>query len=96
MPHLRDWLHLADPVKDIIMNHYADATDEIRQRVTEEENVLLQLHNMQTYPFVRKALEENALRLHGWYYNIGTGSIYSYNSEEDVFQIISEESMKKL
>jgi len=96
MPHLQDWLHLADPVKDIIMNHYADATDEIRQRVTEEENVLLQLHNMQTYPFVRKALEENALRLHGWYYNIGTGSIYSYNSVEDVFQIISEESMKKL
>ena len=96
MPHLQDWLHLADSVKDIIMNHYADATDEIRQRVTEEENVLLQLHNMQTYPFVRKALEENALRLHGWYYNIGTGSIYSYNSEEDVFQIISEESMKKL
>ena len=96
MPHLQDWLHLADPVKDIIMNHYADATDEIRQRVTEEENVLLQLHNMQTYPFVRKALEENALRLHGWYYNIGTGSIYSYNSEDDVFQIISEESMKKL
>jgi len=96
MPYLQDWLNLADPVKEIIMNHYADATDEIRQRVTEEENVLLQLHNMQTYPFVRKALEENALRLHGWYYNIGTGSIYSYNSEEDVFQIISEESMKKL
>ena len=96
MPYLQDWLNLADPVKEIIMNHYADATDEIRQRVTEEENVLLQLHNMQTYPFVRKALEENALRLHGWYYNIGTGSIYSYNSVEDVFQIISEESMKKL
>jgi carbonic anhydrase len=96
MPYLQDWLNLADPVKEIIMNHYADATDEIRQRVTEEENVLLQLHNMQTYPFVRKALEENALRLHGWYYNIGTGSIYSYNSEDDVFQIISEESMKKL
>jgi len=85
MPHLREWLKLDGPTREIIINHYAGATDEVRQRVTEEENVLLQLHNIQTYPFVRKALEEDALRLHGWYYNIGTGNIYSYNSKEDIF-----------
>ncbi len=73
MPHLRDWLHLAAPVRDIIMKHYSEATDEIRQRVTEEENVILQLYNIQTYPFVKKALNNGSLHLHGWYYNIGTG-----------------------
>lgn len=91
MPHFRAWLHLADSVREIILRHYADATDDIRQRVSEEENVLLQLHNIQTYPFVKKALDEGTLRLHGWYYNIGTGSIYSYNSSEDVFETIKGE-----
>jgi len=89
MPHLRDWLHLAEPVKDIILKHYSNTTDEIRQRVTEEENVIYQLHNIQTYPFVRKALDNGSLHLHGWYYNIGTGSIYFYNSSEDVFEILN-------
>jgi carbonic anhydrase len=90
MPHLREWLQLATPVRDFILKHYAEATDEVRQTVTEEENVLLQLHNVQTYPFVSKALSAGSLRLHGWYYNIGTGSVYYYNSAEDVFQVIGE------
>lgn len=90
MPHLMEWLRIAHSVKNLILSHYAGANAEIRQRVTEEENILLQLHNIQTYPFVRQALDEGKLHLHGWYYNIGTGSIYYYNSAEDVFQVIGE------
>jgi carbonic anhydrase len=84
MPDLKEWLQMADSVKELILRHYVEATNEIRQRVKEEENVLLQLHNIQTYPFVRQALDDGALHLHGWYYNIATGSIYAYNSSEDV------------
>jgi carbonic anhydrase len=94
MPHLKEWLQMAISVKDLILKHYAEANAEIRQRVTEEENVLLQLQNIQTYPFVRQALDEGTLHLHGWYYNIGTGNIYFYNSDEDVFQVIGERTLK--
>ncbi|MBU4319929.1 MAG: carbonic anhydrase [Thermodesulfovibrionales bacterium] len=94
MPHLKDWLKLAAPVKDIVLKHYPETSAEIRQRITEEKNVLCQLHNIQTYPFVQEALNEGVLHLHGWYYNIGTGSIYYYNSSEDAFELISEQGMK--
>jgi carbonic anhydrase len=96
LPHLKEWLQMAEPVKDLVLRHYAEANVEIRQRVTEEENVLLQLHNIQTYPFVRQALDRGVLHLHGWYYNIATGSIYSYNSDEDVFKPISEHNMREV
>ena len=89
MPHLKDWLKLAAPVKDIVLKYYSMIQSEARQRITEEENVLCQLHNIQTYPFVQEALNAGVLHLHGWYYNIGTGSIYYYNSSEDVFELIS-------
>ena len=89
MPHLKDWLKLAAPVKDIVLKYYPMIQSEARQRITEEENVLCQLHNIQTYPFVQEALNAGVLHLHGWYYNIGTGSIYYYNSSEDVFELIS-------
>jgi len=96
MPHVSEWLEMSAPVRDFILKHYGDSTEEIRQRVTEEENILFQLHNIQTYPFVKQALYEKTLYLNGWYYNIGTGSIYSYNTAEDVFEIISEHNMRGL
>jgi carbonic anhydrase len=96
MPHLKEWLQMADSVKELVLRHYAEANVEIRQRVTEEENVLLQLHNIQTYPFVRQALDQGILHIHGWYYNIATGSILSYNSTEDVFKPISEYDMREI
>ncbi len=94
LPHVFEWLQLAAPTRDFILKNYSNSSEEIRQRVTEEENILFQLHNIQTYPFVKQALKEKTLYLHGWYYNIGTGSIYSYNPSEDVFEIISEDSMR--
>jgi carbonic anhydrase len=94
MPHLREWLQLADAVKEIVLRHYQEMPAAIRLRITEEENVLCQLNNIQTYPFVMDALNTGVLHLHGWYYNIGTGSIYYYNSAEDVFELISERSIR--
>ena len=76
MPHLRDWLRLALPVKEIIEKYYPDAYGESRQRISEEENILAQLQNIQTYPFVVEALKKGEIHLHGWYYNIETGKIY--------------------
>ncbi|MDP1758457.1 MAG: carbonic anhydrase [Thermodesulfovibrionales bacterium] len=86
MPHLKDWLKLADPVRDIVLKNYPETSAEIRQRITEEENVLCQLHNIQTYPFVQEALNAGALHLHGWYYNIETGKIYAYDTDADMFK----------
>lgn len=88
MPHLRDWLKLALPVKKMIERHYPNAQGESRQRIVEEENILAQLKNIQTYPFVVQALEDGSLYLHGWYYDIGTGNICAYNPNTDSFEVI--------
>lgn len=40
MPHLRDWLKIAAPVKEVVNSHYPDHTGESRKRITEKENVL--------------------------------------------------------
>ncbi len=85
MPHLRDWLRLALPIKNIIEKYYPDAQGESRQSVVEKENILAQLQNIQTYPFVLQVLKRGDVRLHGWYYDIGAGSIYEYDIEKDIF-----------
>lgn len=88
MPHLRDWLKIALPAKDTIDKFCQHSTGESRQRITEEENILAQLKNIQTYPFVERALKKGRLHLHGWYYNIETGRICAYNPNKDMFEEI--------
>jgi carbonic anhydrase len=88
MPHLRDWLRLAWPVKEMIEKYCPNAHGESRQRIAEEENILAQLQNIQTYPFVVQALKKGKIHLHGWYYNIETGRICAYNPKKDMFEEI--------
>lgn len=88
MPHLREWLSLILPVKERVRTFYPDSTAEFLQRITEEENILMQLKNIQTYPFVLEALKGGTIHLHGWYYDIASGNIYIYNPATDMFEPI--------
>ena len=87
MPHLRDWLRIASPVRERV----EAAGQEIaldRQRATEEANILAQLGNIESYPFVAQALNESRVHLHGWYYEIKTGHMYAYMPEKEQFEKI--------
>lgn len=88
MPHLKDWLKIASPVKETVDAFYPDYSNESRQRILEKENILAQLRNIQTYPFVNQALEKGLLYLHGWYYDIYTGKVYAYDPAADAFEDI--------
>src|SRR3989338_3849683 len=86
MPHLKDWLKIAKPVINAVNTFYSASSTKARLRITEEENVLFQIKNIQTYPFVDQLLKEGTLHLHGWYYEIKTGNIYIYNPVTNVFK----------
>jgi carbonic anhydrase len=86
MPHLREWITLATPAKRHVEQYYPDVPQAKKERITEKENILEQLRNIETYPFVANALEEGTVYLHGWYYDIGKGEILSYNPIADKFE----------
>lgn len=88
MPHLQEWVRFAAPAKNMIDSYYSHETPERKSRITEKENVLVQLRNIQTYPFVAAALEAGKLFLHGWYYDIGAGEVFAYNPATDEFERI--------
>ncbi len=48
---------------------------EQRMKLIVEENVRLQIEHLQEYPFVRKAMNEKQLNLHGWVYDMSCGEI---------------------
>ena len=50
-----------------------------------EVNVLVSLRNLQTFPFVRRALEAGTLTLHGWYFDLQAGALLAYSQRADAF-----------
>ena len=61
----------------------ADRAD--RARACELWNVRLSLDNLLTFPWVRSAVEEGRLFLHGWYFDLQSGELLEYDAKEKVF-----------
>lgn len=88
MPHLRDWLKIARPVKEHVTSVFGNESTGVIQCYTEKQNVLEQLENIETYPFVEQGIKEGRLFLHGWYFDIGTGRMSAYVPSENRFEEI--------
>jgi carbonic anhydrase len=89
MPAVRNWLRYADSAK--VVNEAREHQNE-RARVDSmvRENVIAQLANIKTHPSVRLALEQGRLALHGWVYDIETGSIDAFDGAQNRYVSLAE------
>lgn len=73
------WLNNAykarERVDDKLLELHFQISEEQRMNLIVEENVRLQLEHLQEYPFVRHAMQDRALSLHGWVYDMSNGGI---------------------
>lgn len=86
-PGLARWLDLVRPAQREVDFYQSDLSPAERHRAIVERNVILQLRNLQSYPFVRQALEANRLELHGWVYYLKEKQIGTYDLAADRFVI---------
>ncbi|MWB76499.1 carbonic anhydrase [Pseudooceanicola sp. 216_PA32_1] len=75
---------------DILRPGYERVQDiedlEDRRKALEKEAVLVSLDNLMTFPFVKQAVEEGKLTLHGLWNDIGEGGVSEYIPEDKVFR----------
>ncbi|MEE9454562.1 MAG: carbonic anhydrase [Paracoccaceae bacterium] len=57
-----------------------------KQVALEKQGVIIGLENLMSFPFVREAVEESTLALHGLWNDIHDGGLEFYNPETDAFQ----------
>lgn len=55
--------------------------------MTEQVNIVEQLKNLLTYPFIREKVSQGTLTIGGWYYLIETGEVFIYNKENGLFEL---------
>jgi carbonic anhydrase len=84
LPHTRRWLELLEPVRRQVCVQSAEMP-EAREWMMEQANVISQIGNLLTYPYILEKLNAGTLRVHGWYYIIETGEIFVYDNESGQF-----------
>lgn len=77
------WLRILKPGYEALSGRGLDY--EARIGALEKEAVLVSLENLMTFPFIRSAVEEGRLQLHGAWKDIRDGSLEVYDAGSDRF-----------
>ncbi len=77
-PHTGDfvgaWMHIADKARAVAQAAKLPAP--AAQVLCEHETVKVSLENLMTFPWVKDAVHAGKLKLHGWYFDLGTATLF--------------------
>ncbi|MGQ3889820.1 carbonic anhydrase [Legionella sp. CNM-1927-20] len=95
-PVVANWLTHARPVINQIEEQFSNTEIDydLKLKATIEYNILTQIEHLKSYPSIIKKLNQQEITIHGWYYEIKTGEIFIYESQQKQF-IPLEKSFNK-
>lgn len=79
MPLVFDWLKYAEATRRLVYDHYSEYEEEDLLEIMVAENVLTQIDNLRTYPFIHSKLYQKQISIYAWIYQIETGEILAYD-----------------
>jgi carbonic anhydrase len=95
-PNLEKWLHHAtSAVFRLDQEGPLDKRWEPHNQLS-QLNVLIQLEHLNTYPIVADRVKEGTLRICGWWFEISTGGMFSYNKGRRRFEAITDKSAERI
>ncbi len=84
LPSVASWLSHTRAAVATVASKHGELGDEHLSEVT-KENVLLQMKHLETHPAVASKLANKSIEIHGWVYDIGTGSVLAYDADKESF-----------
>jgi carbonic anhydrase len=96
MPGVSEWLgNAAGAVERAKQLHPEGPPENLLMSVI-EQNVLLQIEHLQSYPEVREEAANGKLRIHAWIYHFETGEVTAYDAAQQKFVPLSSSPREKL
>jgi carbonic anhydrase len=83
--YIDDWMSLAEAARAKVVGEFADASAEIQQRECEQQAIVVSLRNLISFEWIAERVASKTLALHGWYFDIESGQLLSYQADTEVF-----------
>lgn len=87
LPHVKEWLGHCRVATEVVKERCGcdSLNKEDHLQLVTEENVVQQLQHLRTHPAVAAKLATGQVQLHGWFYNIETAEVLSYDEKTREF-----------
>lgn len=81
------WMSIAEEARREVQAALPQASAEARAAACEQAAIRISLRNLMTFPFVRAAVAEGRLALHGWYFDLERGELLRCSSASSGFEV---------
>lgn len=85
---IAEWMGIVGAAREQVEREFAGADHKVRQRACEQQAILVSLNNLMTFPWIRERVEQGALTLHGWYFDIENGQLLGYDAATRKFRVL--------
>jgi carbonic anhydrase len=83
--YIGPWVKIAERAREKVLQDLPDKGPEKQNRACEQAAILVSIENLLTFPWIREKVEGGHLHLHGWYFDISVGQLFSYYPESASF-----------
>ena len=85
---MKTWLSIASEAREVVKKQLKDKTIEEQESAFEKESLVISLNNLLSYPYIKERLSKNKLKIFGWQFDVETGDIYAFNTQNGTFELI--------
>jgi carbonic anhydrase len=71
-----------------VLENFAGDSPERQAKACEHASILVSLENLLTFPWIKERVDAGKLDLHGWYFDIESGNLYSYHPASGEFALL--------
>ena len=82
---LDQWTAIAEPAARSVLEQMPAANLDDQTCACSRKALTTSLDNLRSYPWVVAALQADAVKLHGWYFNLANGELEQYDEQSDSF-----------
>ena len=86
--HLKSWLEYGEKAASVASKMEFSGKSLAEHNKISQANVLLQLAHLKTYSLIQERMKKGLLHLHGWWFDIGSGDVYSLDETTRQFSLI--------
>jgi carbonic anhydrase len=86
--YLSTWTAIAQEVRDLAVAKLEGRSREEIARAVEQAAVLNSVSNLMGFRWIAEKVEQGALALHGWWFNMTEGQLYAFNPETAAFEAV--------
>lgn len=82
---IESWMSIAEGARRATLADPALTTPQAQALHCEQAAIRASLANLETFPWIRERVQAQSLRLHGWYFDIESGALLSYEAGRAAF-----------